>query len=90
MLKRGIGLGLLCVAGHAYRDNILVTTTEDIVKDDKQCSLREAVEYVNQNTPDKGLPEKGYFGCGGKDASAIILLTLFTSSVVPSNSNLYR
>ncbi len=74
MLKRGIGLGLLCVAGHAYSDNILVTTTEDIVKDDKQCSLREAVEYVNQNTPDKGLPEKGYFGCGGKDASAIILL----------------
>lgn len=69
MLKQSIGLGLLLVAGHAYSDNITVTTTEDIVKDDTQCSLREAVEYVNQ-----GLPEKGYFGCGGKDATAIILL----------------
>ncbi len=69
MLKRGIGLGLLCITGHTYSANITVTTTEDVVKADSQCSLREAVEYVNQ-----GMPEAGYNGCGGKDASAVIEL----------------
>ncbi|MDR0237267.1 rhombotarget A [Acinetobacter sp.] len=69
MLKRGIGLGLLCITGHAFSANITVTTTEDIVKADDQCSLREAVEYVNQ-----GMPEAGYNGCGGKDATAKIML----------------
>ncbi|OTG81670.1 rhombotarget A [Acinetobacter sp. ANC 4648] len=69
MLKRGIGLGLLCFAGHAYSANITVTTTEDVVKADDQCSLREAVEYVNQ-----GMPEAGYNGCGGKEATNTIIL----------------
>ncbi|MCU4313729.1 rhombotarget A [Acinetobacter bereziniae] len=69
MLKRGIGLGLLCITGHAFSANITVTTTDDIVKADDQCSLREAVEYVNQ-----GMPEAGYNGCGGKDATAKIML----------------
>ncbi|KAF1011730.1 MAG: hypothetical protein GAK29_04928 [Acinetobacter bereziniae] len=69
MLKRGIGLGLLCITGHAFSANITVTTTEDIVKADDQCSLREAVEYVNQ-----GMPEAGYNGCGGKEATAKIML----------------
>ena len=69
MLKRGIGLGLLCITGHAFSASITVTTTEDVVKADDQCSLREAVEYINQ-----GMPEAGYNGCGGKDANAKILL----------------
>ena len=69
MLKRGIGLGLLCIAGHAYSANITVTTTEDVVKADDQCSLREAIAYVNQ-----GMPEAGYNGCGGKEATNVIVL----------------
>ncbi|MHA3891420.1 rhombotarget A [Acinetobacter sp. GXMZU3951] len=69
MLKQSIGVGMLCLAGHAYSANISVTTTEDIVKDDQECSLREAVEYINQD-----LPKAGYFGCGGEDASPVILL----------------
>ena len=69
MLKRGIGLGLLCITGHAFSANITVTTTEDVVKADDQCSLREAIEYINQ-----GMPEAGYNGCGGKEATARILL----------------
>lgn len=43
MLKQSIGVGMLCLAGHAYSANISVTTTEDVVKDDQECSLREAV-----------------------------------------------
>lgn len=69
MLKRGIGLGLLCISGHAFSANITVTTTDDVVKADDQCSLREAIEYINQ-----GMPEAGYNGCGGKEATARILL----------------
>lgn len=69
MLKRGLGIGLLCIAGHAYCDNITVNTTTDDVKDDNLCSLREAVEYVNQ-----GMPETGYNGCGGKGANPVISL----------------
>lgn len=69
MLKRSIVAGLLCFAGHAYSAEILVTTTEDKDADDKECSLREAIQYINS-----GMPEAGYHGCGGKDASAIILL----------------
>lgn len=70
MLKRGIGLGLLCITGQAFSANITVTTTDDIVKADNQCSLREAVDYVNQ-----GMPEAGYNGCGGgKEVTAKIIL----------------
>ncbi|TCH62822.1 rhombotarget A [Acinetobacter sp. ANC 4862] len=69
MLKRGIGIGMLCLAGHAYSAEITVTITDDITKDDSECSLREAIEYVN-----KGMPEAGYMGCGGKNALSTILL----------------
>lgn len=69
MLKQSIGVGMLCLAGHAYSANIGVTTTEDVVKDDHECSLREAVSYINQD-----MPKEGYFGCGGEDASPVILL----------------
>ena len=49
MLKRGIGVGLLFVAGHAYSaGEIIVNTTADEVKNDNLCSLREAIEYINQ------------------------------------------
>ena len=69
MLKRSIGIGVLCFAGHAYSADIIVNTTEDAKKDDKECSLREAIEYVNL-----GLPEEGHLGCGGKGSSSIITL----------------
>ncbi|WP_353141615.1 rhombotarget A [Acinetobacter pragensis] len=72
MLKRSIGIGMLCLAGHAYSAEVNVTTTEDIVKDDKECSLREAVEYLNMAEDDR--PEAGYMGCGGTDAIATIAL----------------
>jgi rhombotarget A family protien len=70
MLKKSIGMALLCMAGHAYSADITVTTTEDIVKDDEECSLREAIEYVNL-----GLDKEGYMGCGGENSTANILLT---------------
>ncbi len=70
MLKRSIAIGSLFIAGHAYSANITVTSTEDVVKDDKECSLREAIEYINQ-----GMKEEGYYGCGGKDAANIIELS---------------
>ncbi|WP_312969080.1 rhombotarget A [Acinetobacter gerneri] len=70
MLKQGIVLGLLCIAGHAYSGAIVVKTTEDNDSETSQCSLRHAIEYVNQ-----GMPEAGYKGCGGKDATNVIQLT---------------
>lgn len=70
MLKQSIGVGMLLLAGHAFSAEITVTTTEDIVKDDKECSLREAIEYINME-----MPEAGYNGCGGKDTYASIALT---------------
>ena len=69
MLKRGIGLGLLCISGHTFSANVIVTTVDDVVKADEQCSLREAIQYVNM-----GMPAEGYNGCGGKESSAIIQL----------------
>src|SRR5690606_34673190 len=69
MLKQSIGIGMLLMAGHAFSAEITVTTTEDVVKDDKECSLREAIEYINN-----GMPEAGYNGCGGKDAYASMSL----------------
>ena len=69
MLKKSIGIGLLIVAGQTYSADITVTTTEDIVKDDEECSLREAIEYVN-----RGLAKEGYMGCGGENSSINILL----------------
>ncbi len=69
MLKQSIGIGMLFIAGHAYSSNIIVTTTADTKADDQQCSLREAIEYINL-----GMPEEGYLGCGGKNASSVILL----------------
>ena len=69
MLKQSIGIGMLFIAGHAYSSNIIVTTTSDTKADDQQCSLREAIEYINL-----GMPEEGYLGCGGKNASSVILL----------------
>lgn len=87
MLKKSIGVGLLCLTGQVYA-NIVVTTTEDVVKDDQECSIREAVEYVNkyltapigetesedQKTAREEIRDKGYYGCGGKDATANIIL----------------
>lgn len=70
MLKQGIALLLCGIAGQAWSANIIVTTTEDVVKADNECSLREAVEYVNQ-----GLPKAGYNGCGGEDSSSVIYLS---------------
>lgn len=69
MLKQSIGIGMLFIAGHAYSSNIIVTTTADTKADDQQCSLREAVEYINL-----GKPEQGHLGCGGENASNVILL----------------
>lgn len=69
MLKQGIGLALLCMVSHAYSADIIVTITTDVVKNDNECSLREAIQYVNN-----GLPEDGYYGCGGKDSSRTIIL----------------
>lgn len=73
MLKRSMSVGLLCLTGQVYA-NISITTTEDIVKDDDVCSLREAITYVNDYLSDPKKKDDGYFGCGGKDATALIIL----------------
>lgn len=69
MLKRGMFTGLLCITSYSYAADVVVTTTEDVSRDDKECSLREAIEFINL-----GKPEAGYQGCGGKDASSVIIL----------------
>ena len=68
MLKKSLGIALLCIMGQAYSAEIVVTTTEDIVRDDKECSLREAVQYINQGM------DKPYMGCGDKTPISIITL----------------
>jgi rhombotarget A family protien len=75
MLKRIIGLSLLCIAGNAYSTNIVVNTTED--EFDKtsangSCSLREAVELVNSTGTDGKIPAAGFGGCTG-DTPVIVL-----------------
>lgn len=85
MLKRSIVLGLLCITSHAYSANIIVNTTEDVVKADNQCSLREAISYVNQ-----GMPEAGYNGCGGKDASDTIELVGNSEYKLNSQIKIYK
>lgn len=70
MLKRIVGLGLLCMAGHAYSANISVTTTDDQDNvDDGKCSLREAINFVNATNPNGAIPDKGY-GCTTSDGTA--------------------
>lgn len=76
MLKQGISLAMLCCASHVFAADIFVTTSEDVVRSDDQCSLREAIEYINQ-----GRPEAGYNGCGGKDSSNTIYLKNTTYQV---------
>lgn len=70
-------MGLLCLSGHALA-NINVTITEDIVRDDDECSIREAVTYVNryltaqdgesetEKTAREEIKNAGYNGCGGE------------------------
>lgn len=69
MLKQSIGMGLLCIAGQAFSADIIVTTTLDNDVADKECSLREAIHYVNT-----GMPKEGYKGCGGENSTNTILL----------------
>jgi len=66
MLKRIIGLGMLCMASHAYAANIVVTTTADEDVDDNQCSLREAVIFINLNKLNDVGENSDYHGCGGR------------------------
>lgn len=75
MLKRTISLGLLCMASHAYSANITVNTTddEDGVANNK-CSLREAITLINMTDSAGKIPEAGYGGCSGVDASPSIVL----------------
>lgn len=74
MLKRLIGLSLLCVVGHSYAGNIIVNTTEDDNAANDKCSLREAITLINMQGADGKIPEAGYQGCVGKDATAVVVL----------------
>ena len=77
MLKRTIGLGLLCMASHAYSANIVVNTTEDEFDEktpNSTCSLREAIQLINSTDANGKIPEAGFGGCSGKDASPSIVL----------------
>lgn len=69
MLKKSIGIGLLLVTGQAFSADITVTTNLDNDVNDKECSLREAIKYINA-----GVPKEGYNGCGGENSSTTILL----------------
>lgn len=95
MLKRTIGLGLLCMASHAYSANIVVNTTEDEFDDktpNSTCSLREAIELINRTDANNKIPEAGFGGCSGKDASPSIVLetgkTYFLNSEVAIKKSL--
>ena len=73
MLKQSISLAMLCFAGHAFAADIVVNITDDVVAADGKCSLREAIEYINQ-----GRPEAGFNGCGGKETTDTIYLQSLT------------
>ena len=73
MLKQSISLAMLCYAGHAFAADIVVNITDDVVAADGKCSLREAIEYINQ-----GRPEAGFNGCGGKETTDTIYLQSLT------------
>lgn len=73
MLRQSISLVLLCFAGHAFAADIVVNTTDDVVAADGKCSLREAIEYINQ-----GRPEAGFNDCGGKESTDTIYLQTLT------------
>jgi rhombotarget A family protien len=66
MLKRIIGLGILCLASQAYAANIVVTTTADEDIDNDQCSLREAIIFINLNKLNDIGENSDYHGCGGR------------------------
>lgn len=70
MLKKSIGIGLMAWSAQSFA-NIQITTTDDIVKDDGICSLREAVTYVNEIYPDSSKKLTSYYGCGGTDNSTL-------------------
>ena len=69
MLKKSIGIGLLMITGQAFSADITVTTNLDNDVSDKECSLREAIKYINA-----GVPKEGYNGCGGENSTTTILL----------------
>lgn len=75
MLKRMIGLSLLCVAGHAHSAtlNLIVNTTADENgTNSSACSLREAVTLISsgklgvveETTTTPKVITNGYGGCG--------------------------
>ena len=70
MLKKSIGIGLMALSAQSFA-NIQVTTTDDTVKDDSVCSLREAVTYVNDIYSDSSKKLTSYYGCGGTDNSTL-------------------
>lgn len=74
IIGRTIGLSLLCMVSHAYSANIIVNTTDDEDVDNTKCSLREAVELINRTDASGKIPEAGYKGCSGKEATANIVL----------------
>lgn len=71
MLKRTLACALFAITGHAYSADIQVTTLLD-EENYTGCSLRNAVEFLNQRS--KKEFENGYHGCGNKDASSTIIL----------------
>ncbi|MCH7392998.1 rhombotarget A [Acinetobacter dispersus] len=71
MLKRTLACALFAITGHAYSADIQVTTLLD-EENYTGCSLRNAVEFLNQRS--KKEFENGYHGCGNKDSSPVIVL----------------
>lgn len=71
MLKRTLACALFAITGHAYSADIQVTTLLD-EENYTGCSLRNAVEFLNQRS--KKEFENGYHGCGSKDSSSVIIL----------------
>lgn len=70
MLRKSIGIGLLVCSAQGYA-NVQVTTTDDVVKDDGVCSLREAVSFVTSYLNDPTKKTSGGNGCGSSDASTL-------------------
>lgn len=92
MLKRTIGLSLLCMAGNAYSASIVVNTTEDEFNNttaNDKCSLREAFELVNLTGTDGKIPAAGFGGCTG-DSAVIVLESGKTYNVKDKEINIKK
>lgn len=65
-MERVLGIFVLTIVGNAMAATLTVTTTDDTLANDGQCSLREAITAANTNT--------AFNGCAAGSGADLILL----------------